>query len=88
MVAVDVGVCLWKDLSVSPGKGGRKPLRSAVAMVEFAGDHKAAWAKVTRSCGFVVELIAFIACCCMGMSTIHKPLVVGCRFPVRMVLPQ
>ena len=51
MVASDLGGYFCRDFRVRPGKGGRKPLRSAVSRVDTEGENREAWAKATRSAG-------------------------------------
>jgi hypothetical protein len=43
VVASELGGCFLRDLSVSPGKGGRKVFSKAVSMVEVVGEKSAAW---------------------------------------------
>jgi hypothetical protein len=50
-VASELGRLFLKDLSVSPGNGGRKSFTSAVSRVEREGFPMAPWAKATKVLG-------------------------------------
>ena len=87
MVASDQGVYLRKVVSFRPGNGGRNPFCRARSIVDCTGKYNAAWAKVTKSSGFVRDGMVAMAFCTVGTCKCHRPCVRWFRIPWRMSLP-